>query len=379
MVRSAIVWLALAAAATAGNKNCKEIGTHIKVEARNGVFALRVPQTEVEVTNFILKLTVQNGNYTDSILRDYKTVLQDYHLSGIYCEPDYGKTRGLQILTHGIGFDRSYWDHPWRNYQNSYVQAALDDGWSTLTWDRLGIGASAHAHPLTDLQLFTEIKALKQFTRYAKSADLAGGKYKDKKIVHVGHSFGAALTMGMTSESPELSDGIILTGFSQVPDFVSEFALGGNFVSAQDVPNLRPHYKHGYLAPKSSIGVHQNFFAPDTFEPELLKFVTERGQPAAMGELLTIGSLPKQSNFNGPVMIVTGDKDIPFCGGNCHNTKAINGSAADLLELSRNNFKAASVFNTTIIKHAGHGLNLQHGALVTYRTILDFIGDNVKA
>ena len=50
-----------------------------------------------------------------------------YCIAATHCTPDSGPGKALQILTHGIGFDRSYWDFPavhGRNY--SYVNAALE-------------------------------------------------------------------------------------------------------------------------------------------------------------------------------------------------------------------------------------------------------------
>ena len=44
-------------------------------------------------------------------------------------------------MTHGIGFTRTYWDVPFNNYNYSYVCDAVDHyGYSTFTYDRLGIG-----------------------------------------------------------------------------------------------------------------------------------------------------------------------------------------------------------------------------------------------
>lgn len=36
----------------------------------------------------------------------YKTVSGKYELGATYCEPDHGPSDVVQILTHGVGFDR---------------------------------------------------------------------------------------------------------------------------------------------------------------------------------------------------------------------------------------------------------------------------------
>ena len=59
----------------------------------------------------------------------------------------------LQIMTHGIGFDRTYWDLPVHDYEYSYVARAVDDhGYSTVTWDRLGVGQSSRGETINEIQ-----------------------------------------------------------------------------------------------------------------------------------------------------------------------------------------------------------------------------------
>lgn len=212
----------------------------------------------------------------------------------------------LQILTHGIGFDRSYWDFAYDNRRYSYVSRAIEQGYSTLSWDRLGIAQSSHGDPIGEIQVFLEIAALRGLTQWVKDGKLFDGKHKNSKMVHVGHSFGSIITHGMTNETPELSNGIVLTGFTQVGTYLAQFLLGANFVSAKSVPALAEQYSEGYLATRSTIGLHTNFFAPRNFDPQVLQIAESTGQPAAIGELLTLGSMPAKSRFNGPVLIVTG-------------------------------------------------------------------------
>lgn len=61
-----------------------------------------------------------------------------------------------------------------------------------------------------------------------------------------------------------------------------------------------------------------SFSAPGDFSPQILKYAYKHGQPVTIGELLTQGGETGSINhFAGPVHIVTGERDIPFCGGNC--------------------------------------------------------------
>lgn len=59
------------------------------------------------------------------------------------------------------------------------------------------------------------------------------------------------------------------------------------------------------------------------------------------------------------------------------NTMAINGSAPNLIEFSKDSFKKATAFNATVVPRAGHGLNYAYTAPQTYKAITDFIKANI--
>lgn len=205
---------------------------------------------------------------------------------------------------------------------------------------------------------------------------LAGHHFTNK--VHIGHSFGSAMTYALSSRYPNITDAIVLTGFSQAPSYLGLFALGANFAPVAGNPALAHKYTTGYVAPKSSIGVHIDFFGPGDFSEAMLDSATRTGQPAALGELLTVADgAAAPSNFGGAVQIITGEHDVPFCGGNCNAIMAgdapSKGDATNILELSRPMFSKARTFNTTVVPGAGHGLNFGYSHTVTYKGILDFL------
>lgn len=137
------------------------------------------------------------------------------------------------------------------------------------------------------------------------------------KIVHVGHSFGSQHTYALTAMYPGISAGITLTGFSQNGSFAAFFLLGGNFIRANTVSAFSS-LPDGYLASGDKSAVQINFFAPGDFAPAVLKYAYKNGQPVTVGELLSFGGETGSVNkFAGPVHIVTGERDIPYCGGNC--------------------------------------------------------------
>jgi pimeloyl-ACP methyl ester carboxylesterase len=282
-----------------------------------------------------------------------------YAIAATYCQPNKGPGDIVQVLTHGIAFDRSYWDVPINRYNYSYVKEAVDKySFSTLAYDRLGIGESQHGNPVSEIQAWLEVAALSEITKKLRAGKIPKVPCKFGKVVHVGHSFGSVQSYQLTAMEPELSDGVILTGFSQNPTYIPYFALGGNFVQANLNPAL-DNYSDGYLASSNPSAVQTNFFSPvpGTWDPALLDLAWKTGQPVTVGELLTIGSLAQAVNpVKGPVLIITGERDIPFCGGNCYGTG--NSAIASIPAASAKFFPKTSNFTSFIIPEAGHGLNL---------------------
>ena len=140
---------------------------------------------------------------------------------------------------------------------------------------------------------------------------------------------------------PNITDGIVLTGFSMNGSFVAPFAAGGNFQQANrnqplrfsnitgstiqnflsmyaepivsyiaplDLSSVPPPtpYVDGYIITSDVEGNKLQFFKPYAYDPKILDVVERTKQPVTEGELLTLGSLPMMNNFAGPVLVITG-------------------------------------------------------------------------
>ncbi|KAK1817873.1 hypothetical protein LTR12_007744 [Friedmanniomyces endolithicus] len=363
-----------ACAGLAAARQCQNITVEVDVSARNGVFNQMTPVTNIDVTNFLLNLVQAGKNYSAAVLEGYATVSGKYHIAATYCEPDHGQANTVQLLTHGIGFDRSYWDLSYNNYNYSYVCEAVDQyGFATFSWDRLGIAMSQHGEPVNEIQAWLEVDALRALTTQLRNGQIPGINKKYNKVAHVGHSFGSQHTFALTAMYPGISDGIALTGFSQNGSAfcgTAEFALGGNFIQANMISTLSA-YPNGYLASADASAVQVNFFSPGDFDPAILTLATKIGQPVTVGELLTFGGETGSVNhFAGPVIIVTGERDTPYCGGNCY---ALSPSIPQLAFKTIPNAKNPQAF---IVPGAGHGLNLEYTHPVTYSTVNNYFVQN---
>ncbi|XDG09422.1 hypothetical protein ABKA04_009037 [Annulohypoxylon sp. FPYF3050] len=374
LTRPAVLLAGLAAVATA--RVCQNITIPISISAQNAKFTLQAPANDIEVTNFLLNLAQPGMNFTQSVQNSNDSIASvtgNYSIGATYCEPSTGPGAALEILTHGIAFDRSYWDFSYASYNYSYTNAALARNYSVFFYDRLGLGGSSRGDPVNEIQTNLELAALYALTTKLRNGSISGiPTYR--KVVHVGHSYGSILSYALVQGHPTgLSDGIVLTGFGQNSGNDSTyFTYGGNFVLARNASMSLSSYPAGYMASGDRTGVQTNFFAPDNFDPAVLQATYATTQPVTVGELMTLGSGAVGNNtFGGPVLVITGDRDIPFCGGNCNSTKPA------IPYQSKQYFTNANSFDAVVVPNSGHGLNLEYTAATTYASIHDFLDQNV--
>lgn len=108
---SAAALTLLVASATA--KTCINATVPVTVSAREGIFNIATPQTNLDATTFVSNFTQQGRNFTEVALEGYQTVSGTYNISTEFCMPDGGSSNWstsnptVQILTHGIGFDKT--------------------------------------------------------------------------------------------------------------------------------------------------------------------------------------------------------------------------------------------------------------------------------
>ncbi|KAH8895386.1 alpha/beta-hydrolase [Thozetella sp. PMI_491] len=332
-------------------RNCQNLTIPITVLARNGKFSLQPPANGLDVTDFVLDFYRAGVNYTDVLVQGYNTISGAYNISATYCTPDCGVGKVLQVMTHGLALDRHYWDLSYNNYNYSYVNRALARGYSTFTYDRLGIGESSHGDPINEVQAWAEIAALHSLTTLLRQGKVPGVHARFDKIFHIGHSYGSVQTYALSAMHPDDTDGIVLTGFSTEPTYLPWFGYASNFVPA-NTNEAFSAFPNGYLGVGSTAGFQSVAFAPQNFDPNLFSGASAISQPVAIGELLSLsGPISTPSGFRGPVLVITGERDLPFCGGNCFV------SSPSLAAKVQQQFPKAAKFQSVIVPGTGHSLN----------------------
>lgn len=182
---SSIALLALLGVASAA-KVCTNVTVPVNIRARQAIFDVPTLESNFDAVKFSLDFTNIGMNYTDVVTKGYQTVTGQYNISAKYCKPqgDSKANPTVQVLTHGIGFDKTYWDLSYNNYNYSYIDVAVAAGYHTVSIDRFGIGNSSHADPLNVVQANAEVSALYEITSMLRNGTFPSVSHKFGKVVH---------------------------------------------------------------------------------------------------------------------------------------------------------------------------------------------------
>lgn len=115
--------------------------------------------------------------------------------------------------------------------------------------------------------------------------------------------FGNASVYGGTLISALSASGINMSS-KAVQDLLNAYDLT-DYVAGLSPPQQVP-YVNGYLANKDDDSQQYLFFLPGYYDTGLLYAGEQSKQPVAVGELLTLGSIPMKNNYAGPVLVITG-------------------------------------------------------------------------
>ncbi|EMT67742.1 Alpha/beta hydrolase family-domain-containing protein [Fusarium oxysporum II5] len=363
---------------TGHTKNCVQLQIPVTASANNTRYNSVKVESNIDLVDFVWDTsTWSHANRSVEVL----PVSGTYSISAQLCIPADGKKSDiLQIATHGLGFDKRYWDPELKPEEYSYVDAALSKGYSILTYDRLGTGKSTKADGYNEVQLGLQVAILKELTVLVRDGKLLAsskvlGKhpeksfnsYKPKKVVHVGHSFGSATTSGLLSLHGNLSDGAILTGFlpNNQSGKVGANAFGFEFARQHD-PRRFSDRPAGYAVQASLSSIQQIFLKKGSFEVEALEYAEKIKQTGTVGELSSALIGKPAAEFKGPLQYFIGENDYPFCDGDCNNTY-------DMETLKSLN-PAASHIGVHLQPGTGHGLTLSTNATAGYEVMLAYLG-----
>ncbi|KAL8798738.1 MAG: hypothetical protein Q9182_006425 [Xanthomendoza sp. 2 TL-2023] len=299
--------------------DCKDIAFHVTASAEN-VLAQNPPVDFTNATEAVAFLTQPTKP---------NPVRGNFSIYGQFCQsnvPVIGpRARPLQILIPGNSYDHTYYNgfdrFPFPGNTNSWASYALSKGYSTLSLDRLGSGKSDHPEPLNTVQAPLVADTIHQIIQQVRGGNqIPRPGLGERKIILVGHSFGAILGTRITADHPDDLDAIIHTGLA-IPT-QDQQALPGQLAnvylqaSTYDPIRFPPGpYGPGYLVATSKEGRRNTFYAaPSSFSPSLYDRDFSLKDTLALGEAITQQPLPPSLKYDKPTFVLTGRQDAVFCG-----------------------------------------------------------------
>lgn len=187
-------------------------------------------------------------------------------------------------------------------------------------------------------------------------------------LVLVGHSFGSLTSHAVIKKYPHLADAAILTGFAYGPGNDPKLALEAFAVRIAKLVNPArfSNLDTGYVFFADIFSHIQTFFQKPAYEVDAVEYANSIAAPLAVMEYFTTAlDNPVAVEYEGAVLVTTGEFDVPACGGECYSTFAVQ----PLGTL----FPKAGLVEAFIQPGAGHGVNLATNATGFYDRINDFL------
>lgn len=298
--------ICLASAACA--YTCFDFNTPITVTAPCYIPAFKELANHFDSVQLLVDISSRITDDTVSPFSGSENVTVTFTIDASFCTEDTTPkaNQDVQILTHGVGSDKSYWDFGGHDSRYNYIRAATKAGYATLHWSRPGTGLSSSGDPYNILQADIQAAVLIEITRLLRSGGLHVSLPRPSgRVLHVGYSFGSILTNVLIAKRPELSDGVVLTGLSHNLSFSTRYAIATNFhLAKENRPWLWGNHSTGFLTWANELTLQYHCFKHPYFDPRALARAEENKTPFAVGELLTL-AVPSlvAPDFRGPVLV----------------------------------------------------------------------------
>ncbi|KAK4041531.1 putative cardiolipin-specific deacylase, mitochondrial [Parachaetomium inaequale] len=360
--------LALSGASTASKSsgNCRDVSFSLPVTSQNVRFASPPdPNDTAAIVEFMRDTWRGKAPATNGTI----TVADTFTITGTYCTPkNPKKAKGLQVLVHGITYNKEMWSGYGFGDPYDWHAAATARGYATLALDRLGHGANPQRpDPLAIVQPQLQLDLLAAIFKAARTKSKSNILHQAfKKVIFVGHSYGSFLGAALGAQYPTVADALVLTGYSSYLDFTD--VINADWVSAaeHDPARFGAGLAKGYVT-MSNPAQRAGAFFVGAFDAAIAPVDFAREDTLTVGEIGAIGAiLGPAVGYKGPVLAVTGVGDVFFC-------ETPQEKCEEHLRATAEAFPDAKSFDFFVPENTGHDLTLHYSAGKTAKRVHDWL------
>ncbi|KAK3936674.1 Alpha/Beta hydrolase protein [Diplogelasinospora grovesii] len=338
---------------------CKPVSFSVSATAQNAVFMYPPnPANESDILGFIHSAYL---NSTGPLLNGTTTITGNYTVNGLFCAPVKNPRNALQVLVHGITYNKTMWeglglgaDYNWHGY-------AQLQGYHTLAIDRLSHGDDTQdLDPITTVQGPLQLEIIHQLIQAIRNtgANNALGQ-SFKRIAYVGHSYGSILGTALAGKYPDDIDALVCTGFSA---FINGSAILNtwNISSAAHTEARFAKLPLGYVASQTEAVVEAMFYAGD-YDKAIPPVNFAYHDTMTVGEVCYTG-FAGPVNYTKPVALIVGELDKIFC-----NSATMG--CPNILDQTGNILFPNTTANWFTPQLTGHELTLHNSAQITFQWV----------
>ena len=256
------------ASSAAGYAACVEGTIRVTVTSERTNLLIPEPINQASLTELVAE-TLQVGprlGLVGDVDGGSMNVTDSFRIFSKLCRPrgspTFEDTQTVQVLSHADLQSSQYWDIA-PGY--SYIDAAVQAGYATFSYDRIEVGRSDHPDPIQIVQGSLSEEILHAIVVLLRRGYIGGRAFPN--VVGVGHAAGASVTQAVTTKYPSDFDAVILTGTSNVTVYQGICLAAFSF----EIANLDPSGRfkglsNGYVVQNSAIGIQLCYYRYPNFD-----------------------------------------------------------------------------------------------------------------
>ncbi|KAF2209971.1 hypothetical protein CERZMDRAFT_46247 [Cercospora zeae-maydis SCOH1-5] len=356
--------------------SCRDLNISVDVSAKNRALPNGLDLSSLQGLSVLNDLVAGLGEFL---------VSGTYTISARYCESSanvQSRNTTLQILVHGLLYTKDYWfggappGTQAGQDEYSWVLYAAEQGYPTLSIDRLCAGNSSRPLSLTQCQAPLEAETIHAIIESARSGTLPGIQQSFDKVVYAGHSYGSLLGNALAAQHPEDVDSYVLTGFSlDALQGAAGFVVLPGFLPAAVVEPVRFGSDDlAYLLATNEEGTKAAFYYGD-YDEKIFSEDYDGRQAVPLSEIATVplGQLPAPA-YKGSVFVLNGNEDGIFCVGLLDTLLGVPGDCSKgFVSRVQNGYPAAKAFGSHITANTGHAVNRHRTAQESFKAAHDWL------